>query len=478
MPAHPPGLEHFLSYPLADAILNRRSRRVAQGVSPVNAGTLSYAAASPHDSPQPLSELEEAILIAATGATGYVLPDRPFQDNSPQPHNILGTPNLSFHGRAAGSTDNSQPTFFLMLNDSGTYFLKHLKDPIPSECETLFAPDTLLDRANKCKVKISDKRLFAEEQYRKFPLYLDSNRFLSNVVGSTVFIPIVDMTRQYINALMYVLTEEPKSRPTFVDDRNFYRPAGVRRWMKKASEIRDDEFALNEDLKLPLGKLGGMRTEYESYFLLHNMMLMLEPLGLGGWVHASIGPPYMLGDPFASPSTKGLLNVNWHVPTRSLFQRFTVDLLRWASPLPAMRANPCGLLAPNTKPETATESEWLIRCLCPPNYTVDQAVDVVLNEKQRLYDDRLFFRKVFASDQQGDSFTKQVPHYERDVVTCTKEILQYLYETHGRVPAHCDSLFMPGVCLQAHHLNIDYYDSLFGGRGCTQRHRDHASHWH
>jgi hypothetical protein len=75
--------------------------------------------------------------------------------------------------------------------------------------------------------------------------------------------------------------------------------------MKDPSNIKDDEFALNKDLKLPLGKLGNMRTEYEAYFLLQNLALCLQAMGLGGWIHASIGPPYLLGDPFASPETQG-----------------------------------------------------------------------------------------------------------------------------------------------------------------------------
>ena len=75
--------------------------------------------------PQPLSPLEEAMLISVTGVTGVNLPDRPFEDD--QKHPILGTPNMSFTGRAAGSTDNSQATSFFMINDSGTYFLRKLK---------------------------------------------------------------------------------------------------------------------------------------------------------------------------------------------------------------------------------------------------------------------------------------------------------------------------------------------------------------
>ena len=119
------GFPAALRYPLVDAIFSRRSRRIACGLPPIHAGTLTHSAKPPFDVPQPLSELEEALLIAATGSTGFTLPDRPFEDTDGKP--ILGTPNLSFRGRAAGSTDNSQPTYFLLLNDTGTYFLQHLE---------------------------------------------------------------------------------------------------------------------------------------------------------------------------------------------------------------------------------------------------------------------------------------------------------------------------------------------------------------
>jgi len=468
-----PGFDRCRHYPLLDAIFRRRSRRIACGLPPINAGSNTHRPRPPYDRSQPLSELEEAVLIAVTGATGQTLPDRPFEDAKKEP--ILGTPNLSFLGRAAGSTDNSQPTYFLMLNDTGTYFLRHLEAAPANEPLT---PESLIERARQSKVLISPDRIFAAEKYRQFPFYLDSNRFLSNVPGSTVFLPIVDLSRQYINALMYVLTEETRMRPTFVDDRNFYQPAGVRKWMKDASVISDTEFALNKKLKLPLGKLGNMRTEYEAYFLLQNLALCLQVMGLGGWIHASIGPPYLLGDPFASPETTGVLNVRWQVPQRSLLRRYTVDLLRWATPKPAMRANPCGLLRPGVKPENARDDDWLIKCLCPPNYTVDEAVDLVVREKQALYSDRQFFSRVFTGDN-GSAYVREVPHYRREVIACVKDVCRYLYATHGRLPAHADGLFVPGVWLQAHHLDLSYYDDLFtGGLGYTDTQRQHQAQWH
>src|SRR5207244_8472571 len=105
------GLEQALTYPLFAALANRRSRRISKGLAAVHAGSLTYRPAVV-PKPEPLSPLEEAVLIAATGTTGVTLPDRPFEDGSG--NKILGTPNLTMLGRAAGSTDNAQATHFFL----------------------------------------------------------------------------------------------------------------------------------------------------------------------------------------------------------------------------------------------------------------------------------------------------------------------------------------------------------------------------
>ena len=115
----PAGFDAMSKYPLFEALFKRRSRRISIGLQSVPAGSNSYQS---NAKPQPLSELEEAILIAAVGMTGLTLPDRPFE--TPTGEKILGTPNLNFSGRAAGSTDNAQATYFFLFNDTGAYFLK------------------------------------------------------------------------------------------------------------------------------------------------------------------------------------------------------------------------------------------------------------------------------------------------------------------------------------------------------------------
>src|SRR5262249_29415147 len=249
------------------------------------------------------------VLISAIGLTALTLPDRPFA--APTGEKILGTPNINFPGRAAGSTDNCQATHFFLFNDTGAYLLRRLEGVDPTEPIT---PEVLIRRATQSKVKILHKR---PDFPREFPYYLDSNRFLSNLPGSTILFPVVDMTQQYINALMYLLTEPAGHRPNFLDDRNFYLSAGVRKWVNNGF--------LNKEIKLPLGFLGTMRTQIEAELLLQNLILMLQAMGLGGWIHASVAPTKLLpalGFEYVTPRYRGL------------------DLFRWGTFVTATRSQP------------------------------------------------------------------------------------------------------------------------------------------
>src|SRR5829696_3208251 len=130
------------------------------------------------------------------------------------------------HGR---QPDNAHGTSFFLISDSGTYFLRKL--PPPTDRASLLDADQLLARARHAKVRLLDHRIDVPDGNRDFPAYLDSNRFLSNLPGTTILLPVVDLLHQYINGMMYLLTQAAGARPTIVDDRNFYRLAG-RRWVR------------------------------------------------------------------------------------------------------------------------------------------------------------------------------------------------------------------------------------------------------
>jgi len=448
------GLEALLKHSLLDTIWQRRTHRVSQGTS-LLAGSMSYQSSHPRT---PLSELEEAILIAATGITGLTMPDRPFQDPGTR-RAIMAKPNLTMIGRTAGSPDNSQGTHFFLINDSGTFFLRKLTPP--AQDDNAFVPEQLIARAAEAKVKILDHRLDVPNGNRTFPAYTDSNRFLSNLPGTTILLPVVDLSRQYINGMMYILTEPDGTRPTIVDDRNFYQLAGVRRWVKNGF--------LNKDSKLPLGVIGSLRTQIEADLLLQNIFLTADAMGLGAWIHGAIAPPVALGDPKYTQIYGPMLGFDIVTPR----WRF-MDLLRWQVPLPMyanLRTNPIGL---------RYKGEYLIKGMSPPNYeSMSDAVDAVVAEKfgpSGIYKDKALFARIYKDDF-GERYLNEAAVYASDVIECVRDICTYIYDTHGRFPAHCDAIHVPGIWLQVHHVEAEYYDRFFQN-GLTQAHRDHYALWH
>ena len=114
-----PALADLGSYPFLSALTDRRTRRIPRGFS-VNAGPLSHES---HNSPAPLSKLEEAILVTCvTGITGITTHDGPLVETNGLPE--LGTPFLNILARTGSSADNAQATHFFMINDDGIFLLR------------------------------------------------------------------------------------------------------------------------------------------------------------------------------------------------------------------------------------------------------------------------------------------------------------------------------------------------------------------
>jgi hypothetical protein len=448
------GLDALAQRPLLTSLFHRRTHRVSRGSS-IEAGSMSYTSTSQRE---PLTELEEAVLIAVTGSTGLTMPDRPFAD--PRDHTpIMAKPNLTMVGRTAGSPDNAQGTHFFLINDTGTYYLRKL--PPPEEGQSVLDPDALVARAAQAKVRLSDRRIDVPGGNRDFPAYLDSNRFLSNLPGTTILFPVVDLSRQYINGMMYLLTQPEGARPTIVDDRNLYRPAGVKKWVKSGF--------LNKDIKLPLGAVWGMRTQIEADLLVQNLMLTADSMGLGAWIHASLAPPVLLGDPKFTERYGSMLGFDWATPRWK-----PLDALRWQVPLPMfakLRAHPVGL---------RHQGEHLIKAMCPPNYaTMAEAVDAVVADKfgpNGIYSDEALFARIYKGEF-GARYLAEASKYSEDVIACTRDICTYIYETHGRFPAHVEAIHVPGVWMQAHHVEEEYYERFFQ-HGLTDAHRGHDRAWH
>ena len=198
-------------------------------------------------------------------------------------------------------------------------------------------------------------------------------------------------------------------------------------------------------------------------------MLVADAMGLGAYIHASLSPPVLLGDPKFEDRYGKMLGFDFTTPPWKL-----LDILRWQVLLPKLsnlRAHPIGL---------KVDDEYLIKAKCPPYYaSMKEAVDDVMAGKfgpRGIYKDSAVFGQIYK-DQFGDRYLKEASEYGPEVIECVTDVCRYIYETHGRFPAHVDAIHVPGVWLQVHHADIEYYDKYFRN-GVTAAHRDHDSRWH
>jgi hypothetical protein len=464
------GLADLFAYPFMACLAERRTRRVARGVS-INAGPLSYT--SPN-SPEPLGKLEEAVLIVSTGATGFTMHDGPL--TKPDGASELGTPFLNVVARTASSADDCQATSFFMINDEGIWLLRQpqggaavasLKDVPPRWSD--WSESDWLAAAQAVKVRVSDRRL---DFPREYPYYLGWNAQMSNKPGTTLFLPMVDCTWQYINAILILLSEPDGKRPLFLDDfRKFhprtaleivawlgaklglsedipYHPIGGLKWVRNG-------FVAKANVA-PLGFGRALRTDYECFFAMQNLMLVGQALGIGGWIHGSVFPPYLYID---DPS-KG-----WHGLG---FRMLEPKKLSPMPAVPASQPNPVGI-------------DGIYEGLCPPYVkSMSEAVDRVLEAKYgaqgAAYGNEALFTKPYRDASCGRDYVRHASRFSPRAIEYAKEICTYIHETYGRFPAHVDAFYTPGMWVQFANLELEYYDKFFQPSQYTRQAR-HASLW-
>jgi hypothetical protein len=211
-----------------------------------------------------------------------------------------------------------------------------------------------------------------------------------------------------------------------------------------------------------------MRTQIEADLLLQNMMLVADAMGLGAWIHATLNPAILLGDPKFRKVYGKMLGFDFVIPPFHL-----LDIVRWQVVLPryaTARAHPVGL---------SVGGEQLISAACPPYYsTMSDAVTAVLRAKfgqGGIYTDKGLFARIYKEDY-AQRYLAEASTYDRRVIDCARDVCEYIFATHGRFPAHTDAIYVPGVWLQVHHVELDYYDRFFVN-GLTNAHRMHAQHW-
>ena len=432
VPFTPDGAVHEAwSYPLFDAILQRRARRFPLGATMPGQ---EQAFVSPH-APFPLDPVEEALLIlAGTGVSGIALGDLPFVDATGE--TLCGNTMLQFAGRVYASACGSHGTELFYTNDTGVYMVQQ-RQVQPSRMQEYVQTDDrqrLAQGMQEHLVPLQPQRL---EIPRRSPALLAFNQWNVNVPGSTLFMPITDVTLGYINMLL-LLFEAPHRLYIYDDLNNNAEP--LQRWA--------DAGKLNRKIPYPLSLLERSAAQQfvavEQALMLQNMYLALQAMGLGGWMFGTGSPLIVLG----GTSMPGLGFRFVHPPAGS------------KNGLP----NPVGL-------------DGMFEAYCPPYYpSMEAAVEAVVAMKWGQ-------EGIFTSDG------GPVPFRQRQVLqdggagltrggraNDQRPLSLHLHDLWP-FPRQLDAMNMC-MWLQAHHLETDFYDRFMQPGAYHDAIANHMHVWH
>ncbi len=420
----PPGLDDALAFPLIEALTGRRSRRFALGAE-IPDGVFAFRSDKP---PLPLSELEKMlVLTACAGNTGW---------HYAIMRNARYAPHLSNYACAAGGRTFPSGAGFHMselffTDDEGVYLLQTRDAP------ELVAPgpDGRRDlgellAAHRGRVrKLSDGRLKLPPEV---PHVEGHNTWIVNCPGSLLAIPVADAAQYNLANICYYV----QNGVGFFDDTLNAPIPGLARFSR----------LVDLDNALPI-------TFMEQYTLAECTVeiatscyagaLMLQAMGLGGWMFNGLNPFSVLGAS-GDPEVPGLGFDFFNDP-------------RW--PLPQVTGLP-----------------GVFEASCPPNHPdMKSAVDALCERK--FGPGGPFHPGTPGAWKDSPRVRGAADIHDEEFRECVTLIADYILSRFGRFPGTIPAVYVQ-TYLQAQHLDLDFYDTFFKPGAYLQSHARHFSRWH
>ncbi|MDX6553762.1 MAG: hypothetical protein QOH74_2250 [Gaiellales bacterium] len=416
-------LAELARFPLLEALYGRRSRRFPPG-GEIPDGPLAYR--SRHE-PLPLSEIERLlVLTACAGTTGWHYAIMRHERYAPHLAN--------YAGGAAGRTFPSAAGFhtveIFFTDDSGTYFFPTrdagaLVDP----ADESVTPELMLARHAGLIRRLSDERVHLP---REEPYMEGHNTWIANHPGSLLVIPVADIAQHNLANLCFFV----QNGYSIYDDVSNRRIPG----MEQFSGLVDI------DDPLPL-------TFLEQYSLTEATaelatsafagVLMLQAMGLGGWMFDGIDRYSMLGAS-GNPAVPGL------------GFRYDEDE-RWST------SNPTGL-------------EGVFEAFCPPHHA-DMAAAVEAFAQRKFGPGGVYHPGTPGAWSESERIRGSAQPHSDEFKACVAHQAQYIHDTFGKFPGTVPSLFIINY-VQAQHIDLDFYDRFFKSGAYLSTHADHMRDWH
>ncbi len=424
-----PEVEAAWNFPLFEAMMGRRSRRFGFGME-LEYGPFTYKS---EKKPFPLSEDETAILVAAaTGLTGAILCEGDTQGGM-----------VKSVGRTHPSAVGAHRTQLFFTNDDGLFLYQGTKHKMSKmkEYETEEDRNKIRGFYDEYTVKISEGRFDLPQAE---PGLFAHNLWVTNTPGSTLFMPVTDVSQDLIRLMVNMCDSKGGARYSktggyyIVDERKGMRAAGCEKWAENG--------LLNKENILPLGRLEKIIVSWlcaEGAMMGTLMQLAMAATGIGGWLHGGFTPLVVMG---GTPICKGLG-------------------MRFITPKEDPFPNPVGL-------------DGYFEGFCPPYYKdMNAAVEAAVEGMGEKLDDWEKRGMVLPHKVSNEEFEKAVPGVSDEGIECVKDICTYIFEEYGKFPAFNDTMHLL-YFIQAHHLDTDFYDKYFKDGAYLDTHKNHFDMWH
>ena len=411
-------------FPLGQALTGRRARRFALGME-VPGGPLAFKS---RHAPLPLSEAEQAILLcAATGVTGWHF-GVPYSTSSP---NAYPSYTLRFSGHTFPTRVGSLALFF--TDDNGVYMINasSLAPVVTQPSRGTGDLQQIAQQVKDATTQLSDRRL---ELPREPPHLAEHNLWNANFPGSTLLMPVADLAEYFLSLLTlslmngYQIYDDVAG--TLAGDLAPFVRSGLLSESKRANLS-----AMEQNLPIAITTT--------TAILGHNAVLVMQAMGLGGWLFSGINGPSALGA-FAEQGVPGM------------GFRFVTDP-RWNAP------NPVGL-------------DGRFETLGPPYYPDMRAAARELVERM-FGEGGTYDPNTEGPFAHTDRVKGSVVPYSEEFMECLGAVAQYVYDKHGRFPGTLPTV-MVGPYVQAQHIDTEFYDTHFQEGAYLETHRQHMARWH
>ncbi len=406
-------IETLWNFSLFEALARRRAFRYPTGCEISDAPFVFKS----QKAPDPLSELEQAILCwAGHGVTGTIMSDL---DATTHTMN-------DWIGRTHPNPCNDQKQDLMFFDDAGAFLYRPSAPKKNVEFQTPEDRMKIISSHKDHLVKMVDGRPNLSE----FGL-VKCNHWNANKPGTTTFMPIVDVTYEYLNFVLLACSDD---RWQLYDDRAG-TDAGLKKWVANGY--------LNGPA-VPLTYLEmavSTACTATAHYMIQNIGLAATAMGLGAYPYGGYVSMVLMGGTPLSPG---------------FGFRFKTG---------------------KDKMPTPVGKDGFIEPLCPP-YVKDmgEAVD-------KFWDLKFGPTGMFGSKYDGPTPWKDKELYlkvrkpSEEGKEVAKTFLNYLYETYGRFPVIYDAVQMP-VALAVHHPEMDFYKKYYPGEVFTEAMKNHTKTWH